>query len=58
MRLFKYKVIRVPDGKRPKTLYLHEDEAKLRVGGEYTNLGKGYPGIQKVLEKEEVKGWN
>jgi len=55
MRLFKYKVIRIPDGKRPKYICRYDDEPQLKVGGEYAHLGKGYPGIQKVLSKEEVK---
>lgn len=50
--VYTYKVLReYPDGtraKRAKTITCFEP---LRVGGLYVRLGKGYPGMQRVLSE-------
>ena len=50
-----YSVVReYPDGsqyKRVKKLYRYKP---LKVGGLYTHLGKGFPGMQRVLAVEEI----
>lgn len=55
MAEYTYKVLReYPDGsrsKRAKTIRLFEP---LTVGGLYVRLGKGFPGMQRVIS-EEVK---
>ncbi len=58
MTLYVYKVIREhldgSRGKRAKRLTCFEPE--LRVGGLYTHLGTGFPGLQRILSMstEEV----
>lgn len=58
MKTYIYKVIREnPDGstgKKPKNI--RRSAMDLNVGGLYLHLGKGYPGMQRVisLEVEEV----
>lgn len=51
MTLYKYKVIReYPDGtqaKRARTYCCYV--TRLEVGGLYTHLGIGFPGMQRVL---------
>lgn len=53
-KLYKYKVIREDvngnRGKRPKTYWSFEN--RLSVGGLYAHLGKGFPGLQRVLSME------
>lgn len=49
-----YKVVREDyktgtQGKRPKRLYTFKP---LQIGGLYAHLGKGYPGLQRVLSEE------
>lgn len=56
MLLYVYKVIREDingnRGKRAKKLYRYEHELPLKIGGLYTHLGIGYPGMQRVLDVE------
>ena len=53
-KLYKYKVIREDvngnQGKRFKTYWSFEEN--LRVGGLYAHLGKGFPGLQRVISME------
>lgn len=54
---YTYKVVReYPDGSRARkvsklTLY----KPTLVVGGLYVHLGKGYPGMQRIISIEEKK---
>lgn len=63
MILYVYKVIREDingnRGKRAKRLVRYEGDRPLRIGGLYTHLGRGYPGMQRVLsmETEEHPNW-
>lgn len=56
MVLYAYKVIREDingnRGKRVKTLLRYEDELPLKIGGLYSRLGKGYPGMHRILDME------
>lgn len=53
--MYIYRVVReYPDGsrgKRTKPLYRHKPD--LKVGGLYTHLGRGFPGLQRVVSMEE-----
>lgn len=57
-KIYKYRVIREDwkgnRGKRAKTYQSFRDN--LKVGGLYCHLGRGFPGVQRVLfvEKEEL----
>ena len=59
MILYVYKVVREDingnRGKRAKRLVRYESELPLRIGGLYTHLGRGYPGMQRVLSMEIEK---
>ena len=50
-KLYQYKIVREDpqggQGKRIKTYYSYT--SKLKVGGLYVHLGKGFPGLQRVL---------
>lgn len=50
-KIYLYRVVRESwdgtQGKRAKTYRSFTD--KLKVGGLYTQLGKGFPGMQRVL---------
>lgn len=52
-----YKVVReYPDGSRAKhtrRYFCFPPERELKVGGLYTHLGKGFPGMYRVLSVEE-----
>lgn len=54
-KIYKYKVVREDWngklGKRAKTYWSFEN--RLTVGGLYLHLGKGFPGLQRVLSMEE-----
>ena len=55
----KYRVIReYPGGyraKRARSFYRWSDDPRpIEVGGLYTHLGKGYPGLQRVLSVENT----
>lgn len=56
MILYVYKVVREDingnRGKRAKRLARYEGELPLKIGGLYTHLGRGYPGMQRVLSME------
>lgn len=53
--MYIYQVVReYPDGsrgKRTKPLYRYKPD--LKVGGLYTHLGRGFPGMQRVISMEE-----
>jgi len=55
--LLKYKVIReFMDGsraKRARSLYRWSDNP-LKIGGLYSHIGSGYPGMQRILSVEET----
>lgn len=55
MTMYIYKVVREYSdgsrGKRAKKLYCWEHE-QLNVGGLYVHLGRGFPGMQRVLSVE------
>lgn len=54
MALYVYRVIREDQngvrGKRPKKLTRYRPD--LKVGGLYTHLGRGFPGMHRVLDME------
>ncbi len=54
-KLYKYKVVREDlngiQGKKAKTYYSFTDN--LKIGGLYTHLGTGFPGLQRVLSMTE-----
>ncbi len=56
--LIKYQVVREqPDGrrgKRIKTLYMWSYEEQLEVGGLYALSRDGFPGLHRVLSREET----
>ena len=56
MILYAYKVVREDingnRGKRAKRLVRYGNEPPLRIGGLYTHLGRGYPGMQRVLSMD------
>lgn len=55
MNEYTYKVIReYPDRSRAKRIRMITLYKPLTVGGLYVHLGKGFPGMQRVLS-EEVK---
>lgn len=60
MTMYVYRVVREhmdgSRGKRTKKLYRWEYEP-LNVGGLYLHLGRGFPGMQRVLELIETKEW-
>lgn len=48
-----YTVVReYPDGSRGRRVKKYYAFRPLKVGGLYTHLGKGYPGMHRVLEEE------
>lgn len=51
MTEYVYTVVReYPDGSRAKrTRELHRYNPNLKIGGLYTHLGEGFPGMQRVL---------
>ena len=53
--MYIYRVVReYPDGGRGKrTRSLHRYKPDLKVGGLYTHLGRGFPGLQRVVSTEE-----
>ena len=55
MKEYTYKVIReYPDGSSAKRTRMITRDKPLTVGGLYLRLGKGFPGMQRVLS-EAVK---
>lgn len=55
MKEYTYKVLReYPDGSRLRRAKTITRYKPLKVGGLYVHLGKGFPGMQRVLS-EEVK---
>ena len=57
--LLKYRVIReFPGGcqaKRARSFYRWSDDPRpIEVGGLYAHLGKGFPGLQRVLSVEDT----
>ena len=56
MILYVYKVVREDingnRGTRAKRLARYEGELPLKIGGLYTHLGSGFPGMQRVLSME------
>ena len=48
-----YTVVReYPDGSHGKRVKKYYTFSPLKVGGLYTHLGRGYPGMQRVLAVE------
>ena len=56
--LLKYKVVREygdgQRGQRVKHLYRWSDEPSLAIGSLYCHLGRGYPGMQRVISVEKT----
>lgn len=53
MTEYSYKVIReYPDGKRAGRVRTLTRYKPLTVGGLYIHLGKGYPGMQRVISEK------
>lgn len=54
MGIYTYKVLReYPDGSRAKRARRITCYEPLRIGGLYVRLGKGYPGMQRVMSEEK-----
>lgn len=50
--VYTYKVLReYPDGTKAKRANTITSYKPLKVGGLYVRLGKGYPGMQRVLSE-------
>lgn len=60
MKEYTYKVVReYRDGSRGKRAKTLTRFSRLRIGGLYVHLGKGYPGMQRVLSEEvrQIEDW-
>lgn len=60
MTVYKYKVVReYMGGKQAKRAKIFTTCDSLTVGGLYVRLGKGYPGMQRVISEEarEIECW-